>query len=85
MQRLHDSGAYELGNIRKGYPRDNAKTAQAGRRNRDSKRCAAELQAKLDAAMHLDSAPDARDLRIERTLYDPGLPSSSSARYTFRR
>ena len=29
MQRFHDAGAYELGNIKKGIPRDNAKTKGA--------------------------------------------------------
>lgn len=28
MQRFHDKGAYELGNIKKGYPRENSRTYQ---------------------------------------------------------
>jgi hypothetical protein len=38
MQRFHDVGAYELGNIRKGIPKDNAKTRGAVmRRNNAAK------------------------------------------------
>lgn len=35
MQRFHDKGAYEIGNIKKGYPRDNAKTSAACRINKN--------------------------------------------------
>ena len=36
MQRFHDRGAYEIGNITKGHPRENSKTMGNVRRNRNS-------------------------------------------------
>jgi hypothetical protein len=35
MQRIADSGSYSLGNIRKGYPKDNARTAAIVKANKE--------------------------------------------------
>lgn len=51
MQRQGDSGAYEIGNIRKGTPRENAKTRGAIKRAAASKRAKELREAALDAAM----------------------------------
>lgn len=56
MQRLGDVGAYELGNMQKGFPRQNSRTAAVMKRNRDGLRCAAEHQASLDRVMREESA-----------------------------
>ena len=50
MCRFHDKGAYELGNITKGYPRDNARTAGACKRNKHSAELAKKYQQTLDEA-----------------------------------
>lgn len=44
MQRFADTGPYALGNIRKGYPRDNAKTTATMRLNRLSELAKASLE-----------------------------------------
>ena len=51
MQRFADQGPYALGNIKKGTPRDNSKTAGKGKQNRASERKKREHQAYLDALM----------------------------------
>jgi hypothetical protein len=51
MQRLADSGPYALGNIRKGCPRDNMKTAGHMKRLRAAKMAEADLSARKDAMM----------------------------------
>lgn len=40
MQRYGDKGAYELGNIRKGYPRDNSRTNANVQYNRKTEQAA---------------------------------------------
>ena len=60
MMRHHDQGAYEIGNISKGYPRDNMATAGACRSNTYADTCRTEHQAFLNALMFAESkeAPD---------------------------
>ena len=50
MQRFADTGPYALGNIRKGHPLDNARTAGRMRRLKNTMKAKAELEARLDAA-----------------------------------
>lgn len=61
MQRLHDKGAYEIGNIVKGYPLQNAITRGNCilKKNQDKK--AAEHQKRLDAMMFEPSLEDSDD------------------------
>jgi hypothetical protein len=56
MQRMGDKGAYEIGNIKKGVPRENSKTAGACKRNLNGFRNAAEHQATLDRMMLEESS-----------------------------
>lgn len=49
MQRYHDKGVYELGNVHKGYPRDNSKTAGACTRLANARRDALALEERIDA------------------------------------
>lgn len=49
MQRIGDSGPYALGNIRKGYPRDNSATRFRVWRNRRAEKAKKEHEAFLDA------------------------------------
>jgi len=51
MQRPHDKGAYEIGNIVKGHPKDNVRTSCNVRRTRNSERAAKERERRLDALM----------------------------------
>lgn len=57
MQRHADTGAYELGNIRKGTPKQNSATYQCMRAKRNSEQAAADLQIALDAMMNEPSPP----------------------------
>lgn len=50
MQRYHDKGAYELGNIYKGRPAENARTAANCALARKTLERKAEYQARLDQA-----------------------------------
>lgn len=50
MQRIGDQGAYELGNIRKGHPKDNSKTYSLACQNRKAAALARAHQDALDAA-----------------------------------
>ena len=61
MQRHCDSGAYEIGNISKGRPKDNMRTAGSMRRKRLSDPAARELQSRLDALMGEESAESEDD------------------------
>ena len=54
MQRFHDKGAYELGNIKKGTPKENMKTSGNCRRSMTSLRDHARLQKMLDEAPPVD-------------------------------
>ncbi|WP_186263308.1 hypothetical protein [Burkholderia gladioli] len=49
MQRFGDSGPYALGNIKKGVPKENARTAALVLQNRKSQERKREHQAELDA------------------------------------
>lgn len=49
MQRIADVGPYRLDNIRKGYPRDNSKTARVVRRNRRQARILVERKIRIAA------------------------------------
>ncbi len=55
MCRFADSGPYALGNIYKGYPRDNMKTAGNVRREKAAAKAKAAHQAQLDALMFAPS------------------------------
>lgn len=57
MQRFADQGAYELGNIRKGTPRQNALTRCAINANRRSEQAAARHQSAIDAMLSEPSPP----------------------------
>lgn len=61
MQRPGDAGPYALWNIRKGTPRQNAKTNSAVQRNAAARRADEERQRRQDALMSFDSAPDYDD------------------------
>lgn len=50
MQRFHDKGAYEIGNIKKGYPKENMRTMGNVRRGKLARIAKAEHEASLDAA-----------------------------------
>jgi hypothetical protein len=54
MQRVADKGPYALGNIRKGYPLDNARTFSAACQNRKAEKIARERQELMAAMMKMD-------------------------------
>jgi hypothetical protein len=83
MQRFHDEGAYEIGNIKKGTPRENAITAEHCRQREVGLRLAAEHQVALDRLMFEES-----DLHEPEDEEDDGFPklgihSSYSRRFSF--
>lgn len=84
MQRIADAGAYELGSIKKGTPRENHKTATVLRRTQQSLRAGAELQSALDRAMFTESAEPEEELdEDEEYLADLGMKSSFGRRYSY--
>lgn len=71
MQRYGDEGAYELGNIKKGYPKDNRATWSKVNANKRSEKAKREHELFLDALMHAESKP-AKDNYIEDEMFfDP--------------
>lgn len=54
MQRVGDVGPYSLDNIRKGYPRDNARTRGKTARHRNGVEAAAKVRAQATATYHDD-------------------------------
>ena len=55
MQRMHDKGAYEIGNIVKGNPAKNARTAANVRRSSRQQELKRQHQESLDRAMFEES------------------------------
>ncbi len=55
MQRMHDRGAYEVGNIVKGHPAKNARTAANVRRASNQQELKRQHQEALDRAMFEES------------------------------
>ncbi len=81
MQRFHDRGAYELGNIRKGTPADNSRTAASVRLARESNQRAVAYQASLDDlpyAADEDDDVDWDDLPISEAFSRAGSIRSSA-------
>jgi hypothetical protein len=62
MQRYGDSGPYALGNIKKGYPRQNSATWARVSANRKAEKAKREHEAFLDALIAAPSKPDKDDL-----------------------
>lgn len=65
MQRFADTGPYALGNIKKGYPRDNSATWSRTFRNRKANKAKAEHEAWLDALMFAASSPPEDEIEGE--------------------
>lgn len=67
MQRLADTGPYAPDNVRKGFPRDNAKTAGRMARLRNSLRARQEIERALDMAETATEkeSPDLSDDELE--------------------
>jgi len=84
MQRLADAGAYELGNIKKGTPKQNSQTVKLLRRTQRSLEAAAELQSTLNKAMFMESSEPEPELEgDEEELAALGITSSFDRRYTY--
>lgn len=86
MQRFADTGPYEIGNIRKGHPKQNTATFLKMKGKRDSENAALELQEKLNAAMFEDSRPEQDNPDgIEPEVFKLGMKSSYACRYNHAR
>ena len=86
MQRIGDLGPYAVGNIIKGYPKQNAITRGCVRRNKSADNRKAEAERNVDAFMWADSLEDEDpiDERAEDLgLADFGIKSSFEKRYEF--
>lgn len=70
MQRYGDNGAYELGNIKKGYPRDNSATYSRAHKNRLSEKRKKEHEQFLDALMFAASKEPADEEKEEMEMTD---------------
>lgn len=84
MQRVADRGAYELGNIKKGTPKQNAATERIMRKSRASIAAAKELQEALDRAMFEESSADEDEFSEDDCeLAHLGFSSSYDRRHTY--
>ena len=84
MQRIADAGAYEIGNIKKGTPKQNTATIKKMAQTRASLAAAEELQLALDRAMLEESAAaDDEITEDEHELSALGYSSSFDRRYCF--
>ena len=81
MQRPMDKGAYEVGNIKKGFPRENSKTYSLVVRDRNTKEAAERLNSALNAAMFEDSKPEYDELHDKDGIPFLGINSSYAKRY----
>lgn len=82
MQRFADSGGYEIGNIRKGTPRQNSKTYSDMHKKR---KCGIEhmrLMQRQDVAMLADNCPEPDEF-VDDEIHKLGMKSSYNCRYNF--
>jgi hypothetical protein len=80
MQRLHDKGAYEIGNIIKGHPKRNAATKGNCMVQKSQEELAREHQARLDAMMFEPSLePEDEDMI---NVYEQEMKSNGTIAYT---
>lgn len=82
MQRFCDTGPYEIGNICKGTPKQNSKTAANLSRKRAAIAGYADVQASLDCAMSEESRPEWDFGDVEPDIHAMRMKSSYSLRYT---
>lgn len=80
MQRFGDRGAYELGNIKKGTPLENARTAGLCKQARNGLAKARQHQENLDRLMGEESADPESD---EDDFSHLGYASSFDRQYSF--
>jgi hypothetical protein len=83
MQRFADTGPYQVGNIKKGTPKENMVTAGRMKRKRASEAAHKELQAALDRAMYGADDPDPDD-DVDEEIHKLGFRSSYSERYFYK-
>jgi hypothetical protein len=79
-----DLGGYEIGNIKKGTPSQNSRTAANAGLTRKTASLGTQLQARLDAMMLAASADDELEMTDdERDLARLGMQSSNDYRYRY--
>jgi hypothetical protein len=83
MQRIGDSGPYALGNIKKGVPRQNAKTAGLVRRTRSAELGARYRKEQLDRLMTEESGEERWLDDDEHEFAKLGYASMSTVRYKY--
>lgn len=79
MQRFGDAGAYELGNIKKGHPRENARTAGVCKRTRNCLKRGADHEDSLDRLIDEESAEEDEEDEYAHL----GYASSFDRQYSF--
>lgn len=78
MQRFADSGPYAPGNVKKGYPKNNARTRAATLANRRAEQAKAERERMADAAMNIESKHD--DGPVDEDISENGVIVRSKRR-----
>lgn len=79
MQRLHDKGAYEIGNIVKGHPKQNSRTMGNCMLHKSQEQLAKEHQARLDAMMFEPSLePEDEDMG---NIYEKEMKNNGTIKY----
>lgn len=84
MQRIADTGPYEIGNIKKGYPRQNAETHGKMRAIHSCNAAREEIELALDSAIWGPSADPMDGHEVDPDLLRLGYSSSYWQRFNFR-
>lgn len=84
MQRFSDLGGYEIGNIKKGYPRDNVSTANIIKANKRTDSAHKQLQEALDRAMYEPSELEDDEPEEDDGFPNLGIRTTRQARYDYR-
>ena len=85
MQRYADTGPYEIGNIRKGHPRQNSATFRKMQAKRDCEAAKQRTEKALDNAMHEPSLEEYEPQNDDLGLWKLGFKSSHKERFNYRR
>lgn len=80
MQRYLDQGAYEIGNIKKGVPKENRATWAAMHHKRKVDKAKREHEAFLDALIYEPSAPDKDEIETYKSEFEVEMQDNGHAK-----
>lgn len=83
MQRHLDQGAYELGNIKKGVPKENSGTWAAMHHKRKVDKAKKEHQDFLNSLIWEPSAPDKEEIETYKNQFELEMQDNGHAKFTY--